>query len=91
MSHHGHEDQMERFYAERDRKRLPDVEQRLSSAVKLIDAISKGLVADTSCQCDTWLENNGYDCETKRRERKAVLAAKLDADIERLRAERAKL
>ena len=64
---------------------------KLKSAVDLITAISKDLVGDTGCACDTWLENNGYDCETKRRERRAAKAAELDAEIERLRAERARL
>lgn len=41
--------------------------------------------------CDRWLEANGYVCEATRRRDRERRAVELDAEIERLRAERAKL
>lgn len=40
---------------------------------------------------DRWLEANGHDCEASRRRQREQRAVRLDAKIERLRAERAAL
>lgn len=71
---------------------------KVQSAVALIAAIAKE-GGDRSRSggpaphvlCDRWLEANGYDCEASRRRQREQRAVQLDAEIERLRAERAKL
>lgn len=90
MSHHGHEDSMERYYAECDREALPKVRMQLANAIELIETIarSKTSVAKT---CDNWLEVNGFECEASRRRQRERRAEQLDAEIDRLRAEREKL
>jgi hypothetical protein len=67
------------------------VTNQLASAIVLITAIAKDQILDTSCMCDSWLEHNGYECEASRRRERERRAKHLDAQIERLRAERAKL
>lgn len=89
MGHHGHEDEMERFYTERDRERLPEIEERLRSAVLLITAIaSSDLTKRLAKTCDEWLEANGYACKATRRRERERRSEELDREIERLRAER---
>ena len=91
MSHHGHEESMQQFYAECDRERLPVAEEKLRSAVALITAVAQNEFVDPGCECDTWLEANGYECEASRRRQRERRADELDKEIERLRAERAAL
>lgn len=93
MSHHGRE--YEPLYTDSD---YECVAKKLTSAVGLIFDIAKwGAQPKLNSGpaphvlCDRWLEANGYDCEASRKRRREQRAAELDAEIERLRAERAKL
>ena len=68
------------------------VASRFSSALALIKAIRDEQKVEPSAACDAWLGANGYETEAQRRTRlqkaRDERAAKLDAEIERLRAER---
>jgi hypothetical protein len=64
----------------------------LRSAVALIQLLASGCDEfSPQFRCDSWLENNGYECEASRRKARELRAANLDAEIARLRAEREKL
>ncbi len=91
MSHHGHEDSMNKFYEDGDKARLPVAESQLSSAIQLIRQIAKNQIADPSCTCDTWLEKNGYESEAARKAAKALRKRELDVQIAKLQDEREKL
>lgn len=62
-----------------------------ASALRLIQDIARDGKVDPSAACDAWLERNGFECESSRRRQRERRAEQLDAEIERLRAERAKL
>ena len=68
---------------------------KYGSALALIKAIRDGQKVEPSAACDAWLGANGYETEAQRRTRlqkeRDERAAKLDAEIARLRAERDKL
>jgi hypothetical protein len=65
---------------------------RLDSAVRLIQRFEVALAAQAAgAQCGEWLQANGYECELTRKLARERRAAELDVEIERLRAERAKL
>lgn len=85
MSHHGRDDERE------DECGLHCT--RLNSAVQLISQLARDEWVHTAIagHCDAWLERNGFECEASRRRRRERRASELDAEIERLRAERAKL
>jgi hypothetical protein len=100
MSHHGREDEVDRDHV----RSLEAMANRYGTAVELIKAIANGLGEDgsrahgggfattTPAQaCDNWLEHNGMECEASRRRQRERRAEQLDAEIERLRAERAAL
>jgi hypothetical protein len=81
MSHHGREDERE-------------VECTYcgpyGSAIELIKAIANGLDSPAPA-CDTWLERNGFECKASKQRQRDRRADELDAEIARLREERAKL
>ncbi len=96
MSHHGRE-------GERD---LDDIREchacnNLGRAIELIKALANGHGEDgangsyatgTPAQiCDAWLDRNGYESKASERKQRERRAAELDAQIEKLRAERSKL
>lgn len=100
MSHHGHEDEVDRDHI-RD---LAAAANEYRSAVELIKAIANGLGTDGSRAhggnyatttpqqaCDNWLERNGFECEASKRRQRELRAEQLDKEIERLRAERSRL
>jgi hypothetical protein len=66
----------------------PDM-RKLTSAVHFIQAVAAG--RGNRDEADAWLEANGYECELTRKLARERRAAELDIEIERLRAERAKL
>jgi hypothetical protein len=86
MSHHGREGEVEACG-----RTCGETYRKLSKAVELITAIAFDKKVDPSASCDTWLELNGYECEASRRKQRERRADQLDAEINRLRAERAKL
>jgi hypothetical protein len=72
------------------------IESPLVSAVNLISQIAEAPGKRSGgpaphVLCDQWLEAHGYVCPTSRARARVLRAAELDAEIERLRAERAKL
>lgn len=85
------------FCKAEDRAACSVTANRLGSAVKLIAAIANGANPKRGggpaphVLCDRWLESNGYECEASRRRQRERRADDLDAEIARLRAERAKL
>lgn len=70
-------------------------DNELVSAVTLINQIAEGYELRGSAPphvlCDQWLEGHGYMSQAARRRHRERRAAELDAEIEHLRAERAKL
>jgi hypothetical protein len=97
VSHHGREDEREECNVSWHEIHL----NRYGSAVELIKALASGFGEDghngqfatTSPKqaCNAWLERHGFDCEATRRRERERRAIEIDAEIERLRAERAKL
>ncbi len=92
MSHHGHDDEMRDFHRDSDAAQSLTVAKKLGSAVQLIQLLASGCDEfSPQSRCDSWLENNGYECEASRRRQRERRADQLDAEIARLRAEREKL
>ena len=88
MSHHGREDE------DRNECGLSCAQNAnmLKSAVNLITALSKGVgLPNIVSTCDAWLDSNGFDCAASRKRQRERRAEQLDAEIERLRKERAAL
>lgn len=83
MSHHGRE------YEDDGPREVWPV--WAASALALIKDIAQDNIIDTCCTCDSWLEKYGFECEASRRRQREHRADELDAEIARLRAERAKL
>lgn len=94
MSHHGREDTEECTVGWHETNL-----NRYGSAVELIKAIAARGLHDPGRShdpaphvlCDRWLEEKGFDCEASRRREREKRAIELDAQIERLRQERAAL
>ncbi len=95
MSHHGHEESLERDHVQD----LEVIANKFGGAVELIRAIANGLCTPGSRSsggasttpahaCDSWLEKNGFECEASRRRQREQRAEQLDRELERLRAER---
>lgn len=99
MSHHGRE-------YEEDKVSVDDYWYRsnmLGRAVELIKAIANGYGENVSelptllgertprQACDTWLQDNGYECEATRAAQKAKRIKQLDEEIERLQKEKESL
>jgi hypothetical protein len=64
-------------------------QRKLTSAVHFIQAVAAG--RGNRDEADAWLQTNGYECELTRKLARERRAAELDKEIERLRAERARL
>lgn len=86
MSHHGRE-----YEDDKCGTLCTDTAAKLRTAVKLISDIAENRKMDPSAAADTWLDRNGYDCESSRRRQRERRAEQLDAEIARLQAEREKL
>lgn len=94
MSHHGREDERAECTVDWHEANL----NRYGSAVELIKAIANRGASPKRdggpaphVLCDRWLEAHGFDCDASRKRQREQRAIELDAEIERLRAERAKL
>lgn len=93
MSHHGREGLDE----DHECGSCAAIGNKYGTAVELIKAIANGFgtIHDTGTTpqkaCDGWLERNGFECEASKKRQRERRAEQLDAEIERLRAERAKL
>jgi hypothetical protein len=94
MSHHGREYEDD----DRDCRDCAAIGNKFGTAVELIKAIANGLrVGDRGrgltpqTACDTWLESNGFECQASKKRQRERRAEQLDAEIAKLRAERAKL
>lgn len=89
MSHHGREDEREECGPACARN-----SNQLGTAVELIKAIANGFNSKRGggpaphVQCDSWLEQHGYDCEATRRKQRERRATELDEEIARLQKER---
>lgn len=94
MSHHGREGERETDRECRDCNKL-------GRAIELIKALANGhgspatnsVFSTGSVEeiCDKWLDDNGYESFASVRRQRERKAAELDAQIEKLKAERAKL
>ena len=87
MSHHGREYEREDY-----EPAYRACSTKLFGAVKVLQHIAdspawKGAPAAT----DSWLAENGYNCPTARRKNVAAERARLDEEIRKLEAQRAKL
>jgi hypothetical protein len=91
MSHHGREDEREECGSA-----YRDTAHALRMAISVLQDVASGTWIPVDGRSvaenvDRWLAENGYDCPTTRKNARERRAVELDAEIERLRAERAKL